>query len=328
MADFITNSRVLPPNGDTSTIRGLDIGLWVSLQDFYSFNYNSICYAFEVVGIPNKDQITVSWVLPDGPFFPPSDALISLIYRGKLCGVGNVGTHDAVVHRSGFLGIDNVVFDLFKDILCTWDWSNFTKYANWVEKDKKVPFFFQNKRPITRNEYNERTLGNQDNPDKITHPYIAFYPLATINRFEEYPRVDEWYRYLPDPKATGSTNADFYDLEEYQSPQIYDFEYQLTGVADNWKDMRILKSLMDHYIFPFKMGSRFVTFPSGFTHAVVVESHEINHLSNQTVDRGIFEYVVIYRFTLPMVEQLPELTHQFLTGTLYVNGEPHNFIEQ
>lgn len=310
---------------DSSTLTGNDIGLFLDLGEYYSFDFDGSVYTFQVSDKTTRSQVQITWEGTTPVNFPVS---VSSFRRGF---GSSTSVYSLNFLRRGFLDIDNIVFDLFFKKICKWTWTRSSDDTQWEEnQNQNVDFFFFNKRPITRQPYVERTLGAQDNVDYeysnsqkktnvgnvTTPPFISFQPLGEVMMDDVMVRVEEFYATL-DSLPPGVLATEYTDIETFQPPQIYEFNYQLTCVTDSWKDCRILNNHVQNSIIPRINGERFITFPSGFTHSVRIESSEI--VGDEST--GMFETSTTFTFLLPLIEQLPQLTWSWLTGQIELDED-------
>jgi len=307
-----------------SAISGTDISLFLDLGEYYSFSSDNVKYAFQVSSKVDRDNVGITWEGTVPSSFPIQ---VSSFTRGLGSSTSIYGLNFL---RRGFLDIDNIIFDLFFKKICKWSWTGVDNNTQWEDKEtSNVDFFFFNKRPITRQPFAERTLGAQNNVDSQYQtstkksnegiesvPYISFQPLGEVLSDDVMLRVEEFYATL-DNLSTDILDTEYKDIETFQPPQLYEFNYQLTCVTDSWKDCRILNSHVQNSIIPRIGGERFVTFPSGFTHSVRIEASEIVAIE----DQGTFETTITFTFILPLIEQAPELTWSWLSAEADIDDD-------
>lgn len=321
---------------EDTTVTGLDLAILLTLTDYYTVIIDEVDYCFRVLTRTSKDLLTIEWVQLDGdpspalkpPTFP---AVSTEIHRGFSS--TNSSLYKMNFLNRGYLDIDNIVFDMFYQTLSKWDWLGDSFENQFEDKNPRqfVDFFFNNKRPITRQPYAEKTLGASDNVDLtwqtdkeasnpssvVTHPFMTFQAVTIVPYSEELYRIEEFYKPLDNVPAEilGEVEDTFRDLEVYQPPQIHEFSYQITAVTDSFKDARLLQSHLYQSLVPKDRGERYVEFPSGMKHSVEVEMSDIISLE----DEGTFEVTLTYIFKLPLVDRHPELTYSWITQVLNVS---------
>jgi hypothetical protein len=327
ISGLVSNSLGLRSKTNLDTISGVDIGLVLQLGDVYSFYFNNEISVIKIIEIIDNDNVKVKWITPrlkDGSIpFPPYGYTFTSLWRGPECGLNNSGNYETAELRNGFFQIDDIIFDLLEEQISNWDWTQNNHLSRWKEHlGSNIPLHYKHRRPILRDDYVEKDLGSTEshNLDKRRHPYLVMDVLPYLSRFQDFPWIETWQKLVPnillESNLEGDIEIEFADLEIYQSPKVYEFVYQLTGVAESWKDIRILQTHMENEIFPEDMGERWVTFPSGFKQRIKIEEPSI---INPFEDRGIFECIMEISVELPLVPRCPELTHKFLSLNVNIN---------
>ncbi len=308
------------------TVSGLDLAVLLTLTDFYTFSFNDVDFCFRVLTRTSKDLVTIEWIQLEGdpvPDLKPSSFPVNSTELTRGFSSTNTALYELNFLNRGYLDIDNIVFDLFYRSIAKWDWlgDSFNNQFEEKETTQFVDFFFNNKRPITRQPYAEKTLGAEDNVDLtwqtdkessnpssvVTHPFMTFQAVSVVPFSDDVYRVQEFFKVLEN--VTAEHYDDFDDIEEYSPPQIHEFSYQITAVTDSFKDARLLQTHLYNSLIPRDRGERYVTFPSGMTHTVKVEMSDIISIE----DEGTFEVTLTYTFYLPLSEGRPEFTFSWLT---------------
>ena len=313
---------------NATTLEGVNASLLLNTSEFYTINDGTADFCFRVISKTTVDLLEIEWIQLEGDPVPDLEPTFPLITSDIKRGFSSNSNSIYKINylRRGYLDIDSIIFDLFFKKISRWTWNSSSHLSQFEDKPTNfVDFFFFNKRPTTRQPYAERTLGAVDDVDKSwrnskessnptsikTMPFLVFQPLGVLPTPDELYRVEEFYRYV-ESVPTGYFD-DYDDMEVYQPPQLYEFSYQITAVTDSWKDCRLLQSHMMNSMIPSDRGERYLLFPSGMTHSVVIEPSEIT----PNEDEGVFETTVTFIFKLPLVDQYPEFTYSWVTGLMF-----------